>query len=278
MKAVQSLDPIVAIGLLISIATGLLLVLVGNDAVTSLIVSLLITIITLIVDLIARLNTTQANVLQAVSLGSILNQHPELHKALGEIAKSYVSVQGMKFDLFRIRGEDALLECRDVLGGLENGFMTVEVAGKYSYGRRGTANAKAAIKAVAYEDVETWRTEHLRNVIRTNAEAAKRGVNIQRVFIIDDRKVADARDVLQAHREAGVHVMIVSPADIPNPDLLESFMLVDDKVLVVFNYTRDGRKFRSERISIDPVEVGRFIDRFSAISRRATEYDPVASG
>lgn len=46
-------------------------------------------------------------------------------------------------------------------------------------------------------------------------------------------------------------------------------MLVDDKVLVVFYYTRDGSKFRSEKISIDPVEVDRYVDMFNLIKRRS---------
>ena len=74
------------------------------------------------------------------------------------------------------------------------------------------------------------------------------------------------------HRDAGVHVYTVSPASLPSVRLLESYTIVDDRVPVTFQFTRDGGAFREERVSIDPVEVGRAAGRFESIRRRARPY------
>ena len=76
------------------------------------------------------------------------------------------------------------MECKDILSGIQRGYMQVEVAGKYSYGKRGAEAAKVSMKAVAYEDVVSWRTEHLKGVLKANSGAAQKGVKIERIFIL----------------------------------------------------------------------------------------------
>ena len=272
IEKTKSLDPFLAIGIVISIALAVILVLMGQDEVQSLIVGLIITAITLSVDVIARLKETERKVLQGTALGTLLLDNQKLHTILHQIAKSYQVAQQSDFDLFVERSKDAVLDCKEILGSLERGYTMVEAGGKYSYGRRGTKQAKKTIKAVAYEDIGSWRTVHLQDVVRINAEAVKRGVQIQRIFILTDESMAKAKDVLDAHKDAGVQVFVVSPDDLPTTQLLESYLVVDDRILVIFYYTRDGKLFREEKISIDPVEVDRAIGRFDSMFRRAKPY------
>lgn len=271
-KIFQYLDPIVIIGVIISVATSIILVLTGNDEVSSLLVGLLITIIGLILDVISRLKEVEKNLLNSVPLGDLLIDNPELHKQIKQIVYSYQSTQNCNFDLFIERSKDALSECREILSSLEHGYTWVEAGGKYSYGRRGTREAQTNVLAVAYEDIPSWRTNHLKDVIQVNNEAIKRGINIKRVFILKDENLDSARDILEAHKSAGVEVFIVSPSDLPTTQLLESFMIVDNKTLIVFYYTRDGSLFREEKVSIEPVEVDRALAMFNSIFRRAKPY------
>lgn len=63
---VRWLDPILVIGLLISITIGILMVLSGNDTALGLAVGLLSTIVTLLIEIIARLNRAESSFLEAV--------------------------------------------------------------------------------------------------------------------------------------------------------------------------------------------------------------------
>ena len=271
-KSILQLDPFLTTGIVVSISLALLLVLLGQDEVNSLIAGLLTTIITILIDLIARLKETERKVLEATKLGDVLSENKELHSTLNQIATNYSAVQNKNFDLFIQKSQDALLECKETLLGLDNGYLTVSPGGKYTYGRKGVASAKKIIKAVAYEDIESWRTEHLKNVVVVSAEAIKRGIEIQRVFIVSNGNFEKSKDVFQSHKDAGVNVFIVSPDDLPSTHLLESYLIVDDQVLVNFYYTRDGKQFTGERISSEPVEVDAAVSKFDVILRRAKPF------
>ena len=195
-----------------------------------------------------------------------------MHKIISEIVNSYLVAQESDFELFSQRSVDAINECNDTLRDIKNGHMTIEPGGKYSYGRRGTREATEIVRAIAYDDIDSWRTKHLKGVIDTNLEVTKKGTSIQRIFILPDEKIADAKDVLDAHKNAGIDVYVASPDELPSTTLLESFMLVDDKTLVIFYYTRDGKRFRGEKISIDPIEVDKYIAKYNLIIRWAHKH------
>lgn len=271
-KSILQLDPFLTTGIVVSISLALVLVLLGQDEVNSLIAGLLTTIITILIDLIARLKETEHKILEATKLGNVLSENKELHSTLNQIAINYSAIQNKNFDLFTQRSQDALLECKETLLGLENGYLTVSPGGKYTYGRKGVASAKKIIKAVAYEDIESWRTEHLKNVVKVNEEAVKRGIEIQRVFIVSNENLEKSKDVFQSHKDAGVNVFMVSPDDLPSTHLLASYLIVDNQVLVYFYYTRDGKQFTGEKISVEPVEVDTAVSNFDVILRRAKPF------
>jgi hypothetical protein len=127
IRIAKFLDPLLVIGILVSVFSALTLVFLGQDEVSSLIVGLLITSITLAIDFIGRLKETENKILQATALGTLLNEQHELHQTIAEIVKAYLSAQKSSFDLFQRRSRDALLECKDILRGIENGYMMVTI-------------------------------------------------------------------------------------------------------------------------------------------------------
>ncbi len=60
------LDPIVIIGLVISVSISAAMVLSGNDTLSGLIIGLLSTIVTLLIDIIARFHKAEVTALQAL--------------------------------------------------------------------------------------------------------------------------------------------------------------------------------------------------------------------
>jgi hypothetical protein len=211
-------------------------------------------------------------VIQQVREFSAQPKDEEFRVNIEVIRRGYLSAQASGFDPFIEKSKDALLEYKHLLDGMGQGYMLTEVGGKYSYGRRGAMAAKKTVKAIEYENIDAWRTEHLKDVIRANSAVIQRGVQIQRVFILQKESITSAKDVLDSHKKAGAQVFIVSPEELPNTQLLESYLIVDESVLVVFYFTRDGKHFREERISINQIEVNRAVSGFNSIFRRATVY------
>lgn len=60
---IKSLDPLIAIGLVTSIALAIILFLIGQDEIQSLLVGLIGIVITLSIDLIAKLRETEKRIL-----------------------------------------------------------------------------------------------------------------------------------------------------------------------------------------------------------------------
>ena len=109
--------------------------------------------------------------------------------------------------------------------------------------------------------------------MQANAEAInKRGVKIQRIFILSDESFNNSKDVLKKQIEAGVEVRIVSPEKLPTKHLLESYQIVDNKIVVKFYNTPDGKTFLKEKVSIEPIQVSKAIRDFSVVYRWATPY------
>ena len=196
----------------------------------------------------------------------------ELPVTIEQISQGYSIAQASGFDPYMQRSRDALMEYKSLLDDIGRGYMMTEVGGKYAYGRKGTTAARETVKAVEYGSINAWRTEHLKDVIRVNSEAVKRGVQIHRVFILKRESTTGAKDVLDEHKNAGVQVFTVAPEDLPRKQLLESYLVVDDTVLVVFYFTVDG-EFREEKIVTNQFEVDRYINNYDSIFRRATMYE-----
>lgn len=230
----------------------------------------------LLIDTSRKLDNLQDSMEKGFQLTEILSKEKELFSVIHQIVKSYLTVQDTELELFRQKAKDTLAVCKDTLGGLEHGYMLAEPGGKYAYGTKGVLLAKKTVKAVAYEEIEVWRTLHLKATLQANAQAVKRGVQIQRIFIVASESLAKAEDVLQEHQLVGIQVFVASPEDLPSDQLLESYLIIDDKVLVMFYLTREGKRLREERISIQPTEVSSALNRFDSILRRAKRYKEVS--
>lgn len=277
----QLLDPFLIIGLVFSIALSFLLVLIGQDEFNSLMIGLIATLITLAIDIIARFKETEERILKAITGGEVLLKDEILHSKCRQIAKLYIDIQknlinyGLNnFTLFTEKSQDILLDSINKLKKLEKGLLEEVPGGKFTYGKRGVDEAQEILKFVSYEEAEIWRDEHSDKVlIKANADAIKRGIKIQRVFIISSNSIDQPDDILQKQKEIGVDVRYVTPEDLQDDQLLESFQIVDDKILIKFFYSADRRRFIKEEIYIDPEDVKKAIRNFDRIVRRSKEFN-----
>lgn len=269
-------EAVVIVGILVSLIIAGVMVFLGQDTVDSVLVGLITTCITLIVEMFSRLTKTEQRILETDKLRTLLRKDDDLREQIYRIVKNYQSIQSKGFEIFQTISSDALLECDNTMNNLVSGYIQVEVAGKYSYGRKSVRNAKEKVRAVAYEDIDTWRTEHLKDVLHENEKAVKRGIKIQRIFILAPEKEAAAYDVLEAHEKSGVEVFVVSPNDVPQKCLL-SYSIADHNILVTFFYSRDGKKFTGEEISVNTADISNAEDNFEATIRRAKKFESNSS-
>ena len=100
-EKLKNLDPVLVTGILISIFSALILVLLGKDEVSIFNRWSLITSITLGVDVIGRVKESKSNLLQAIKLGTTLDANPELHTTVSEIVDLYLSSLETNFDLLK---------------------------------------------------------------------------------------------------------------------------------------------------------------------------------
>lgn len=99
-RLITWLDPIILIGLIVSISTSVIMVWTGNDTISGLTIGLLSTIVTLLIDIIARVQKAEI----ATSLG---NREFEISLGKG-IERIITSLQGVNVQLLEKR-EDAYL-------------------------------------------------------------------------------------------------------------------------------------------------------------------------
>ncbi|MEW5985668.1 MAG: hypothetical protein AB1791_03445 [Chloroflexota bacterium] len=270
-KILRSLDPILAIGVVLSVAVAIILVLTGQDQATSLLIGLAVTAITLLIDVLARLKNSEQRIVEAIELGEALSSDPRLFGVIRQIAQDYRAVKQLAFDHFSLRADDALLECREVIHHLVEGRMTVSTQSKYTYGFTGINTATHGIKAVAYADIAWWRSNPGETYMLLNIEAAKRGVDIIRVWIFNKDALAGYKDVIERQKQADIQTYVATPDQIPS-DFLEDYMVVDERVLVKLELTLHGQS-KAELISINPIEVDKALSNFDGILRYATPFD-----
>ena len=269
-RVIAFIDPLLVIGVLASVILALVLVLIGVDKVDSLLIGLVSTVITLLIDLMARQRDSEQRLSQAIKLGNQLVGDEETLSILSHLTTNYLSVKKGWFDHFRQRADDELNECKNTIQAMANGYLVVEPTGKYVFGKKGVEMATRTVKAVSYEPLELWRTVHWQKSIEVNAKAIERGVTVTRVFVQDQEKLSEYKDVLNAHIEAGANVFVVSPKELDS-GVLESYFIVDDKILAEFYFTLDGQ-LKEERISINPIEVDKAKSEFNYILRNASKY------
>ncbi len=264
------LDPIIVIGIIISVALAIILVLIGQDEAISLLIGLVLTAITLLVDIIARIKESEKNIIQASTLETLLVKNPSLLSIVSQIAHDYEAIRKLQFDLFLQRADDALFECRDVVHGLAEERMIVDTRSKFTYGRKGINKAQKSVRAVAYANPSFWKTKYAKDYLETNKKAVERGVEFIRVWVQNRETLMEYKDVMEAQRAVGIKVLFATPDELPRR-LLEDYMIVDDQVLVKLELMLDGHS-KNENISINQIEVGRAISDFDLLLRHAHNF------
>jgi hypothetical protein len=136
------LDPIIVIGVIISIALAIILVLTGQDQAISLLIGLAVTIITLLINIIARLKESEAAIIKTSEFGNMLANDSWLFDVLRQIVNDYQKINTRSYDPFVRRMKAGIIECRDLLHGLSENYLITDILSDYNSGLSGSDSAK----------------------------------------------------------------------------------------------------------------------------------------
>jgi len=266
-------DTLQLIGLFLGVLLSVVLIFVTDNPIGSAILGLGVAILFQLYDMQRRQSASEEKILQATALSRKLYQDDWLYKHIQQIVDNYLLVKDGWFDLFKNRANDAVIECRNTLTSMAEGYMLAESRGRFAFGAEGFTRAEKIVKAVTAGEVGYWKSTYGEKYFQVNVAAMKHGVRIIRVFIQPQKILDEIVDILKNQRDAGVEVYTALPEELPR-ELNEDYLIMDDRVCVRMELAGD-RHAREERISIDEVEVERMVKRFDMLLRHARKLDGV---
>jgi hypothetical protein len=267
------IDPVVIVGILISIFLGILgSLLIPDNAQFSFVIGLFGTVITLLIGVGAKLSKS-------------IKLHKGSEKNLFKIINDQLSVQEHDSEIFNEIIDDFFKQFRADLSKLAQGFLNVgegylTVSDLFRCGEGAIKRAQNQVLAVeAGSNHEKWLIKpNFQSYHKLTVEAVKvRKVNFERIWIID-REQEEYYKVWKQHRRDGIKTYFVYetelPKDLQNLYYLD-FALIDDQIILrsrVSKRSGVGKRYEGGQISVvkDHVETTR--RSFYAIKRYAHEF------
>ncbi|HKZ86373.1 MAG TPA: hypothetical protein VJ793_22310 [Anaerolineae bacterium] len=255
------LDPILLIGLFVSLSVGVGMVLTGNDTLSGLTIGLLSTIITLLIDIVARIQKAEDSFVNMAGLSQVLSDEA-IGKALRDIADSYDATRKINFEHYGKIASATIDECRSKLHELASGSVTVQARTPQAYGVLGFQQASKDIKVIHIDSMDFWNKDFGRKYFDLNRATLKRGVQITRIFALTSEEARDYTDILKEHEKAGIRVFVVRPDRVDH-----AFMIFDNRVVVDLDVDVNN-DFKLERVVIDPTQVKKKVEEFEHLITR----------
>jgi len=195
----------------------------------------------------------------------------KLKKYINDITLAYRKISNsIEERVFLEQAEATSKEYRDKLHNLANG--TFEKAPEdYLDAMDIIRYAKKHIYCTSYVDNKTWWESNTgKRYFEVNKEAVANGVEITRIFILRKDELASCRKILKQQQAAGIDVYVAYVEDLPD-NLIEDFLLQDDKILFKNDLTPEG-KIRRNVVSISDTDIAWAKRTFSALQQHAEEF------
>lgn len=269
----KTIDTFQIVGFALSIAISVGLIATHQDTIQSVILGLILTTLTQLFDLQIRHGNSEDRLMQANALSQALYSDAWLLEYIQEIVNSYLTTKSGWFDLFRLRANDAIVECRNILHSMVEGNMVITPPSLFSFGETFGSAEKSIKHASAIADISYWRSIYADKALQWNATVIRRGVSFTRIFIQPLEALRQMVDILERQQSVGIDVFIVLPDDLP-PSARQDYIIVDDRASARQEVTIDGKR-KAQRISIDPVEVERLSKEFDLLKYHAVKLDEV---
>jgi hypothetical protein len=271
MGRFDRIDPLIIIGVLISITVTLLLSVLdveGMTVVSGTIISLVGIAITLAIDIIARLIRLEENTLLTVGLSRKLAADRWATCRITDIIEAWDKIETSEYhplllEIAKLHTEDM----RKHLALISSGEIFVNEP-DHRFMSLIAEEARDNIQAISRVSVEFYRSRAGRRYLEENIAAAKRGVKVTRVFLYEeiDAEIAELIHEMQA---GDISVLTAKPSELSD-GFNDAFAISDDRLVwtPVFN---NDMLFEEHHISTKPEDVMRAKNRFERVLYEATD-------
>ena len=261
----RNLDLLQVIGFIISIGVGLSVwnASTPKDPIAGVTLGFVLAAFTQGLDVQKRLKDAEERLHQANALSQYLYQDEWLLEHIQHIVSDYQNLRSIWFDMFKRRASSAIVDCREVLHGMTEGYLIGPTNRTNTEASNQAELAKKSLKAIAAVDDTFWQTPEADIWIQANATAVKRGVSVTRIFTYPLPVLRQMTNILQSHQKLGIEVSI-APAETLPRSLNEDYIIIDDRIAIITEHTGN-----EQRILIVKVEVEQRVRKFESTMKYA---------
>lgn len=272
----KNLDTLQIVGFVISAGVSAILLVTGQDTISSITLGFVLAALTQLFDLQKRHSDSEERILQASALSEALFRDEWLLVNIRQIVSDYFSVErrDVQRDFFLEKARNSIEECSMTLTELAKGRVTVTREEQMVVLEELLRTARVQARGVSYITFQNWwRTQVGRNYLLENERAIRKGIRITRIFISPRDRVQELRDLAVEHHKIGVDVYIAIEEEQPS-ELLESYLIVDDTIVSKSQIILGGQ-FQRAVITAEPHEVKKLIHNFNWLLRNSRRIEEV---
>lgn len=224
-------------GILVSVLLAIVTWLITDDAISSFIVGLLIEVLVLFIDFRHELLIELNDLSEAAKINELVSFHKR-RKSFHRAFEDYSSIIDMNIPLFIDRADEAVVEFSNELHNLQSGKLDVPADQVQIKGAWILKNLKKKGFATALVRLDNfWLPESGQYYQSEVIKAAKRGLDLTRIFLIDNpenRISENFISIIGEQIDAGVNVRLCFTKDLPD-DMIVDFGIWDENVIAYVN-------------------------------------------
>lgn len=275
-KSSYSLDPVLLIGLLLSLFIPSTVWLLNVSSIeTSTIFSFLGIIITLQIDQIFRLERNKYKGQKYSQLMKDLESIPWLENNIFEMSSSVANIFSDKNKShFFAQSKNHILMCKSIIQKIESGYLETPYDDVQPLidSVESTDKIMRAISVTAI-DVDFWNSAEGEKLWKANEDALRR-ISIERIFVLT-QLTPDIEAVIQRHHESGVDCYLVNEDKLRNSSI-EDIIIFDEAMAYRAIVNAKGDPVKNS-LSSNPIDIAQKIKHFNKIKTLSKKYEPMRS-
>ncbi|NIN68473.1 MAG: hypothetical protein GTO63_27945 [Anaerolineae bacterium] len=205
----------------------------------------------------------------------------EMRREIRDSLSLYNLLESIEDEELYDRGRTAIEECRVELENLSRGLLRIEPGQWWNYAIKITDAAKHHVR-LTHVGLDEGQLELMQPVSENrwyqhNLNMVKRGVMVERIFILPRSKAIDSTsgklkpsmaEVLDKQARDGIKVRVVWEETIDDPELIQEFIVVDTRLAVDGFKSWSGAVYGEARVLRRRFDIERYIERFEALRAR----------
>ena len=268
-----------------------------HEFVTEIIVismSMLVGLIMLLIPTVTLEVTYLVWALGALMAASIITLKRELISRFDDRIEIYRMVEEIQDEEFRKMGYDFIDKCKHRLEDLAKGVFVGGASDVFDQIIRRMQEAKTNVQAThlatSLERIHNWKDlPALVNYYAANKEAVKRGVTIERIFIMKKDLIIDSHSgsvkdkkaveiIEELSKEKGINVTVVWTHQITEDTLIEDFIIFDGSVVLAERVGTTGL-YEGVTVIKNPTRVQRkYVRKFAFLKGQGQPLDKALGG